>query len=382
MSLDPLRFTAALAAAAILIGCEKPISPAPPAVPIAAPSAATNTTAEPAPPLREGLRLEHLADVGLHVLGDTLLVTARNDTPENAPIHVYVAKGDHLAREPDHDLDSTTMVETLRLAGHYPDRVFALATTFDGRAETTKLLRRAPAGWASETTPAFIRNIADFAGGIYGYVVAPGSPVRHTLVRVDAKGPDPSIPAGTGPACDGFYKNNLSTFEKLAVQPRGISTAAGMLFLLGMGCDQNVAVAAYRDATTPPGILAIDTRTFFDGFAGTIVGNRPDDLWFFRRPMRPMTLATLFHFDGKHFTETKWPSEDPQAEAVAVDTTGTLWALVDGKLLFLKPGTNTFKEKPLPERCEPRALAATPGSLWIACNDAVARISTEKTPEP
>lgn len=373
------RLASMLALAFSLLGCEKPQKPAQPAVHIAQAEPSKTPESPADKPKREGIRLGSLRSIGLFAVGETLLVTSRAERGDKEQVQFYVARGDSLEREPKLDLPEGPPVADLRLAGHFPDKLLAFTIAYADTGTVEKLLQWSPSGWTELKKPEHLRSIASFAGGVYGLVYHPVAGSTNAILELGANtSPIPiPLPQGEGAECDAFYAKRASMFPKLAVQPRGINEAFGTLFVLGMGCDAHIALAAFAQPKSPPTLHSIPTPTFFDGFPGKIVGKSSSDFWFFRRPMRPMTLATLFHYDGKTFQEIAWPSEDPQAEDVAADPSGTLWAVIDTKLFEKRPDS-PFREKHLPQGCEAQALLALDDSLWIACADAVARISTAK----
>lgn len=379
---SPAAFRAAAALAGVLLSAGPACVPPPPDAPApataAAPATATATATAPPRPLKEGVILAGAADVHLHPVEGALFLSALHETGAGPERRFYLARGDALIPQPAYTVPPPRSEEYVLLAGRAPDRVFALIHGSEDGKPRPRVYRGDGEGWTEIPVDGLPSLIAWWSDQLVGLMWEPGNGFNKWVARLDAPGPRLALPKAEGPACDAFFREPYTqSFQRLAVQPRDLMSAGGTLFVLGMGCDRQLAVASWSTPSTPFALSTIAAPMLMDGVAGKVFGRGPKDLWLLRRPMRPVSQASLWHHDGAAWTEVSLPSEDPQLEDGDVDEGGTLWVVIDGKLYRRK--AEQWVERPLPplpQDCVASAVSARdPGSLWVTCREAAVRLA-------
>ena len=356
---------------ASLVACEPPapttsltveLPPRQPPQPSSVPSAAT-----------EGTRLAGIAKPAFHACEGALFVTADASTAREQVVTIYLVHGDELVLQESHALRFARASEArAELMGRWPDAIYADVRTRDDEGFHARMLRRTDAGWVDLALVDFPYYATWWGDGLMGLMRDPAVSLGRRLVRIDAPGSELPLPVGEGPACDARYAT--PGFPKLAVQPLGVSSAAGELFLLGVGCDGMVAAAVWSPGTAAARVQALGERAFYDGLPGRVLGRSAADLWFFRPPMRPAALSALRHFDGTRWSNVALPGDDVDLDGAAVDGYGALWAVIDGKLF--RRWAERWLEQPLSKPCEVRGVATVDkDSVWVACPSSVERIT-------
>jgi hypothetical protein len=325
------------------------------------------------PAATEGTRWAGIAKPAFHACEGALFVTADASTPREQVVTIYLVRGKELVPQESHTLRFARAREAgADLMGRWPDAIYADVRTRDDQGFHARMLRRTDAGWVDLELVHSPYYAAWWADGLMGLVRDPAVSLGRRLVRIDAPGGELPLPAGQGPACDARYAT--LGFPKLAVQPLGVSSAAGELFLLGVGCDGMVAAAVWSPGNAAARVQALGERAFYDGAPGRILGRSAADLWFFRPPMRPVALSTLWHFDGTRWSNVALPGDDVDLDGAAVDGFGALWAVIDGKLY--RRWAEHWLEQILPKPCKVRDVATVDkDSVWIACPSSVERIT-------
>lgn len=344
------------------------------------------SAAPPSPPapLPDGLVLKSVGAPALYPLGDALLISTF-DVDEDKPRerHFYLVQQGRLQHQKGLRLAPDMASSHFEAVGLFPNRVFAIAHGSDENNSYERLLQYkhdAPEGWVDLKAAVVPFWLAAWKQQIWGFVKDPAQPLNLRLTRLDGSAPDIPLPKGNSQACQAFYsKAGTGSFPKLEVQPRGLVSAGGRLFVMGMGCESRLTMAIWSSPEAAPELVTLDEPMFFDGRGGTVLSaetTNAQEFWYFRQAMRPMALAALWHGERGHWSKIAWPEEDPEVERLSVDESGRLWGIINAKLYVYEAGTQkSWKEHPLPSGCEARSVVAMGKVLWIACGNAVARQS-------
>lgn len=367
-----------------LLGCTQSTTPALVSLPAASSPSAPPEASAPntAAPLPDGVVLRAVRAPSLHPLRNTLLVSALDPDESKAPHRrFYLLAGGRLRLQKELSLPPTMASESFMAVGTYPDQVYALSAGDDGNRSTSHFLHLVSNAWTDLGRNPAPHWIAAWEEGIFGLVRDPANPMGQRLLRLDDTGPELELPKDPSASCNALYANSgPHGFPNVAVQPRGLVSVENELYLLGMGCDRRVGIAIWSKLSAAPQVISLDEPMFFDGFGGTVFGGgRGDERFYFRRAMRPMAGAALWHKKRGRWSKVAWPVDDPQVESVCADSGGKLWAVLDEKLVSLsnsaEGGPSGWKEQALPKDCQPQSVAVMDNTLWIACADSVAKLS-------